>query len=175
MSTQLDQPAVSPQFTLPTIEVESVRKGWRLRTEQRLPQQPENVFPFFADAGNLEKLTPGYLHFQILTPLPIEMRKGALIDYRLRLRGVPIRWRTEITEWDPPYRFVDSQIKGPYSWWVHEHRFLASDEGTLATDEVQYGMPLGRLLHPLFIKRDLINIFKFRAQVMYDLFVRNPS
>ena len=115
MSTQLDQPAVSPQFTLPTIEVESVRKGWRLRTEQRLPQQPENVFPFFADAGNLEKLTPGYLHFQILTPLPIEMRKGALIDYRLRLRGVPIRWRTEITEWDPPYRFVDSQIKGPYS------------------------------------------------------------
>ena len=170
MSTILSDPT-SP-FTPPEIEVESVRKGWKLSTELQLPQSPEDVFPFFADAANLEKLTPRYLNFEILTPLPMEMCRGAIIEYKLRLHGVPIRWQTEITEWDPPFYFVDTQIRGPYRWWVHEHRFLENSEGTLATDEVQYDMPLGRLLHPLFIKRDLVNIFTYRARVMHELFVQ---
>ena len=135
-----------------------------------LPQSPEEVFPFFADASNLNRLTPRSLKFQILTPPPIEMRRGTLIDYRLRLRGVPIRWRTEITEWDPPYRFVDTQIKGPYRRWVHEHQFLLEEDGTRAIDKVQYDMALGKLLHPLFVKRDLKRIFRHRAKVMRDLF-----
>lgn len=157
--------------TPPALSVEAVRKGWKLSTQIQLPQGPEQVFPFFADAANLEKLTPAYLHFETLTPLPMEMRKGSLIDYRLRLHGVPIRWQTEITEWDPPFRFVDTQIQGPYRWWVHEHRFLENDSGTLAVDEVLYAMRFGWLLHPLFIKRELVNIFSHRAQVLHELFI----
>src|SRR5579871_5848818 len=89
--------------------------------EQFLPRPLEEVFPFFADAGNLPILTPPWLHFHILTTRPIEMRRGALIDYRLRIHGLPIRWQSEIVEWDPPHRFVDEQRRGPYRLWHHEH------------------------------------------------------
>ena len=100
-----------------------------LETSLWLPQPVDRVFSFFADAANLERLTPPWLRFKIFTPLPIEMAVGTRIDYRLRYRGVPLRWRTEILAWEPPHRFVDSQIKGPYRRWVHEHVFWSRTAG----------------------------------------------
>lgn len=130
----------------------------------RLARPLEAVFPFFADARNLDALTPAWLHFRILTPLPIEMRPGAIIDYRLRLRGVPIRWRTEIAEWEPPHRFVDVQRRGPYRLWHHEHRFTRVGGGTLVEDRVRYRMWGGRLVHAPFVRGDLERVFRHRQQ-----------
>ena len=111
-------------------------RTFELTSEVMLPRPPAEVFPFFADARNLERLTPAWLRFEVLTAGPIEMRPGAAIDYRLRLRGVPIRWRSEITAWEPPFRFVDEQRRGPYRLWVHEHRFEEREGRTLASDHV---------------------------------------
>ena len=150
--------------------------GYVLTAEQALPHTPADVFPFFADAANLERITPPWLRFRIPTPLPIDMRAGALIDYRLRLRGVPVRWRTEITAWEPPHRFVDEQLRGPYRWWVHEHRFEPIEGGTLATDRVEYGVPGGRLAQRLLVGRDLERIFRYRQQALRDeLGAANPG
>ena len=133
----------------------------------------ERVFPFFADAGNLELITPPELGFNIITPSPIEMMKSTLIDYRLTMRGLPIKWRTEITEWDPPYRFVDIQIRGPYSQWIHTHTFTVIEPSkTLIEDEVRYRLPfepLGDLVHFL-IERELERIFEFRRLSVIDHF-----
>ena len=133
----------------------------------------ERVFPFFADAGNLELITPPELGFNIITPSPIEMMKSTLIDYRLTMRGLPIKWRTEITEWDPPYRFVDIQIRGPYSQWIHTHTFTEIEPSkTLIQDEVRYRLPLeplGDLVHFL-IERELERIFEFRRLSVIDHF-----
>ena len=106
-------------------------------SELWLPPSPAEIFPFFADAKNLGTVTPPWLHFEILTLGHIEMRVGTLIDYRIRIHGIPVRWQTKITVWEPPYRFVDEQIKGPYRRWVHEHRFEKSGEGTLCSDRVR--------------------------------------
>jgi ligand-binding SRPBCC domain-containing protein len=122
------------------------------------------VFPFFADAGNLDALTPPWLHFRILTPLPIEMREEATIDYRLRLHGVPVRWRTEITEYQPPHRFVDVQRRGPYTLWRHEHRFSPVAGGTLVEDHVRYRIWGGRIVHALLVQGDLERVFRYRRQ-----------
>jgi ligand-binding SRPBCC domain-containing protein len=103
-----------------------------------LPNPPEQVFRFFADADNLGTITPEWLQFEILTPRPIEMGIGTLIDYRIRLYGIPIRWRTRITAWNPPWHFRDEQVKGPYRLWVHDHRFTPHLGGTLMTDQVRY-------------------------------------
>ncbi len=103
-------------------------KTYRLTREQFVPLGLDEVFDFFADAGNLELLTPPWLHFEILAPSPVEMREGTLIDYKLRLHGVPIRWQSEITVWQPPFRFVDRQRRGPYRLWVHTHRFESLSE-----------------------------------------------
>src|SRR4051794_2403034 len=119
-----------------------------LDTELWLPLPIDRVFAFFADAGNLDALTPPWLHFRILTPPPPVLRAGTLIDYRLRLHGLPVFWRTEITEWQPPFRFVDRQLKGPYQLWVHLHTFEERDGGTLLRDHVDYEVP-GRWLEPL--------------------------
>jgi ligand-binding SRPBCC domain-containing protein len=140
-----------------------------LEARLRLERPLEPVFAFFADAGNLDALTPPWLHFRILTPLPIEMREGAIIDYRLRLRGVPIRWRTEITEWDPPRRFVDVQRRGPYTLWRHEHRFSSVDGGTLVEDHVRYRIRGGRVVHALFVRGDLERIFRHRQSRVREL------
>lgn len=145
-------------------------RGYRLFTRTALPQPLDVVFPFFADAKNLDELTPPFLNFRIVTPDPIEMKVGALIDYKLRMRGLPISWRTEITAWEPPHRFMDVQLRGPYRWWRHEHRFVSKGDKTIVEDEVSYGVPLGVLLHPLFIKRDLLNIFHYRLSRMHTLF-----
>jgi ligand-binding SRPBCC domain-containing protein len=137
-----------------------------LRREQRLPRTPEDVFPFFADASNLETITPPWLSFSVTTPRPIAMRLGTIIEYRLRLHGLPIRWLTQIEAWEPGVRFVDRQLRGPYALWHHTHEFEATaDGGTLMRDTVRYALPLGpagALAHGLFVRRDLDRIFDFR-------------
>ena len=154
-------------------------KTFTLTNELWLPQSPEEVFSFFADPGNLERLTPPSLRFRILTPSPIEMAVGTLIDYRIRLRGIPMRWQSEITAWEPPYRFVDEQRRGPYRLWVHEHVFLpqrgpqrgaAQDGGTLAKDIVQYAAIGGTVVQRLFVASELERIFEYRNAALNDYF-----
>ncbi len=141
-----------------------------LESVQWLPCQPEEVFPIYADAFNLERLTPPWLRFRVLTPPPITMAAGAEIDYRLRLHGLPLRWRSRITVWEPPHRFVDEQIKGPYRRWVHEHTFTSQDGGTLVSDWVEYGMLGGRLADRLLVRRDLRRIFAYRQARLTEIF-----
>ena len=137
-----------------------------------LPLPRAQVFPFFSDAMNLERITPPELRFEILTPRPIQMRVGALIDYQLRLFGVPFRWRTRISQWQPPDFFSDEQLKGPYATWIHTHRFF--DEpggGTRMEDEVKYELPLmpfSRLALPL-VRRQVEHIFNHREKVISQL------
>lgn len=151
-------------------EHEEQDDSWSLKCSVWLPQSVDEVFKFFADAGNLQVLTPPWLHFRILTPLPIDMRDGALIDYRLRLRFVPIRWRTEITDWHPPHRFVDRQLEGPYRQWVHTHTFEPLDGGTLVRDQVTYSAPGGTLVHDWFVGPELKRIFEYRHEVLLKEF-----
>jgi len=144
-----------------------------LQTEQWLPRPLEEVFAFFSDAANLEELTPPWLHFRILTPLPIEMRAGVLIDYQIQYRIVPLRWRTEITVWEPPHRFVDRQLRGPYRQWIHEHTFEAKDGGTLMRDRVDYAVPgwlLEPLIHAWIVGPDVRRIFAYREEKMRQRF-----
>ncbi len=147
--------------------------SWQIQREQFLPQSLEEVFPFFAQAENLNQITPPWLRFRLLTPLPIVMQQGTLIDYKIRWRWWPIRWRTEIVEWNPPHGFVDVQIKGPYRRWHHRHTFLSQAGGTLVRDEVEYDLPLGflgRWLHQRVIRSDLEAIFDYRARRVADYF-----
>ena len=139
-----------------------------LRNEVWLPRPIGEVFDFFADAYNLEALTPPMLKFEVLTPAPILMAVGTLIDYRLRLRGIPIRWQSEITAWEPPLRFVDEQRHGPYSLWVHEHIFEEKDGETLARDIVEYAVPGGALANRLFVARDVRRIFEYRTKRLLE-------
>jgi len=145
-------------------------------TETTIPLPVEEVFPFFADAFNLEAITPPLLRFRVVTPAPIEMRAGAIIDYKLRIRGVPWRWRTEIAEWDPPRGFVDRQLKGPYRLWHHTHTFEAIEGGasTLMRDIVRYELPRvpGRsIMHRLLVRPDIEKIFEFRERKIRELLV----
>ena len=154
---------------------EIVRDGrnWRLEARLWLPVAVEDLFPFFADAYNLEELTPSMLHFHVMTPRPIEMKSGALIDYKLKVHGIPMHWRTEISEWDPPRGFVDTQLKGPYVLWHHTHRFEAKDGGTLCTDVVRYrprGWVLAPVINALLVERDVKQIFAYRSTVLNRMF-----
>lgn len=142
----------------------------RFTAEQWLPRPLAELFPFFADAANLERITPPWLGFRILSAGPIEMRAGTLIDYRLKVHGVPLRWRTRIAAWEPPHRFVDEQIRGPYRLWVHEHTFVERDGGTLCRDTVRYAVLGGALVDRLLVRPDVQRIFAFRRQVLSDLF-----
>lgn len=146
-----------------------------LTREIWLPRPVPEVFAFFSDPGNLEAITPPWLQFQILTPQPLEMRAGSLLDYRLRLHGVPIYWRTEISVWEPPHRFVDQQLKGPYLLWVHEHTFEKQGDGTLVRDRVDYRSP-GWLLEPIIekwlVRPDLDRIFDYRAERLREFLGR---
>jgi hypothetical protein len=143
---------------------------FELRTRLRLPRPRPEVFALFADAGNLQALTPGWLHFEILTPMPVEMRAGALLDYRLRLHGLPVRWNTGITAWEPPHRFVDEQLRGPYRLWVHEHTFQEVDGGTLVGDYVRYAVPGGTLVNKLFVAGEVGRIFAYRQERLRERF-----
>ena len=146
--------------------------AFTLTTEQWLPRPLPEVFAFFSEAGNLDTLTPPWLCFEILTPRPIEMKVGALIDYRLRIRGVPIRWQSEITAWQPPHRFVDEQRRGPYRVWHHEHTFVERDGDTLVGDRVRYAVFGGALVERLFVRRDITTIFAYRQKKLTELFAR---
>lgn len=128
-----------------------------------LPRPPEIVFPFFADAGNLETITPPWLRFEIVTPRPIAMRAGALIEYRLRLHGFPLRWQSEITAWKPPHRFVDEQRHGPYRTWIHEHIFTESNGGSEVRDLVRYAVRGGWLVDRLLVRQDVRPRFRCRC------------
>lgn len=143
-------------------------------SETWLARPRAEVFEFFADAANLERLTPPWLGFEILTPRPIAMRVGALIDYRLRVHGVPLRWRTEITEWQPPLRFVDEQLRGPYRLWHHTHTFTAEGGGTTVHDRVRYAVLGGVLVQKLLVERDVRTIFAYREKVLRELFPPSP-
>ena len=144
--------------------------AFTLETEHWLPRQPGDIFDFYADAFNLEKLTPPWLRFEVVTPAPVTMRAGVEIDYRLRLHGVSLKWRSRITHWDPPHRFVDEQIRGPYRMWVHEHTFTPHEDGTLVRDYVQYDMLGGWLADRLLVRRDLRRIFAYRQQRLAEIF-----
>ena len=133
------------------------------------------VFAFFSNAGNLEVLTPPWLRFRVLTEGEIPMARGTRIDYRLRLHGLPLRWRSEITAWEPPYRFVDEQVIGPYRSWVHEHRFEAKERPgqgpvVIASDEVRYQAPGGWLTDRFLVARDLKRIFAYRTARLRERF-----
>jgi ligand-binding SRPBCC domain-containing protein len=133
----------------------------RLQSSQWIAARIDEVFPFFASARNLDLLTPPWLRFEILNS-DVEMKRGALIDYRLRLHGIPIRWQSEIVDWNPPIRFIDVQRRGPYGLWVHEHRFESRGGGTLVYDDVWYSTPGGAFLGKLLVARDLDRIFSYR-------------
>jgi ligand-binding SRPBCC domain-containing protein len=154
-----------------TVSIRQHDKGFLLEASQRLPYRREEVFPFFADAGNLERITPPSLRFRILTAQPIEMRQGALIDYELLIRGVPAGWRSLISVWEPPARFVDEQLRGPYRWWRHEHLFIDEGDETLVLDRVRYGVPGGWLVNRLFVATELMKIFEFRQRALGELLV----
>lgn len=152
------------------IEFDVAEDGsYRLVAEQWFPRPRSEVFAFFADAGNLETITPPLLRFQVLTPPPITMGEGTLIDYRLSLRGIPLRWRTRICEWTPETRFVDEQLRGPYQLWRHAHTFADRDGGTWMRDEVRYRIRCGWLVHSWWVRPDLLSIFTYRRERMAAL------
>jgi ligand-binding SRPBCC domain-containing protein len=140
------------------------------QTELWLPLPPEELFPFFADSAHLDAITPPWLHFRTVTPPPIAMREGALIDYKLRVRGIPLRWRTRINVWQPPHRFVDEQLRGPYRQWIHEHAFEPRDGGTLTRDVVRYAVPFDFIAHRWLVRPDIEKIFQFRAEALRHWF-----
>lgn len=144
-----------------------------LHREQVLPHPPATVFPFFADASNLESITPPLLRFRVVSSSPGSISAGSELDYRLRIHGIPVRWRTRIDDWSPPHRFVDTQVRGPYALWHHTHCFQPDGAGgTLMTDTVRYAIgfgPLGRLAHRLVVARDVDEIFDYRAQAIVPL------
>lgn len=144
----------------------------KLTRELTLDLPIAQVFDFFADAGNLERITPPELNFNIITPRPIDIKQGTLIDYKLKMRGIPMKWRTEISVWEPPFRFVDQQLRGPYSQWIHTHTFTEiSPSQTLMEDEVRYRLPfepLGDIAH-FFVKSELAYIFDYRQKVVAEM------
>lgn len=144
----------------------------RLEREQRVARPREEVFEFFAQAGNLERITPPWLRFALLSDEPVEMRRGTLIAYRLRLHGVPLRWTSRIEHWEPGRLFVDRQIEGPYRLWHHQHEFTSASGKTVVRDRVNYALPLGPLGdlgHVLFVRRDLDRIFSYRHETVERL------
>lgn len=144
-----------------------------LTSEVTIYRPVDEVFGFFAEAENLNIITPPYLHFNILTPLPIEMKKGSLIDYRIKLGGIKFKWKTEITLWNPPFAFTDTQIKGPYRIWIHEHTFESYQGKTIVKDKVTYlppGLIAEPLINSLFVKQRLDKIFDFRRQKISEYF-----
>ncbi len=146
-------------------------RGYRLESAQWLPQPRDRVFAFFSDAFQLETLTPAFLNFKVLSPPPIQIQKGITIDYRLRLHGLPLRWQSQIEVWEPPFRFVDVQTRGPYRHWHHEHRFEDVDGGTLCGDVVDYSVWGGRTIEAIFVRRDIRKIFAYRQAKLRELFV----
>lgn len=148
-------------------------KTFEINTKQYINKPLEVVFEFFSKPENLEMITPESLSFNILTPIPIRMEKGSLIDYTIRLFGIPIHWRSLISDYEPPFRFVDQQIKGPYTFWHHTHTFQAVEGGVEIIDKIKYSLPmgwLGTLVHSIWVRKDLEKIFEHRKTVIQNYF-----
>jgi ligand-binding SRPBCC domain-containing protein len=145
-----------------------------LRSEVVVPTSLTDTFAFFADAANLQRITPPWLDFEIVTPMPLVMRAGVEIDYRIRLYGLPLPWRSRIDVWEPNVRFIDRQIVGPYRWWSHEHRFEASSEGTRVMDRVDYA-PRAAWISSALVRRELQRIFVYRHEALCQLLARSAQ
>jgi ligand-binding SRPBCC domain-containing protein len=144
-----------------------------LERKQIIKRSCNEVFDFFADAGNLETITPPELNFKIVTPRPFDIKKGALIDYKLKLHGIPITWKTEITQWNPPFDFVDTALKSPYKQWIHLHTFEEGEHGeTIMKDIVRYRLPFEPLgdIGLFVVKKELNYIFDYRRKVIEEIF-----
>lgn len=148
---------------------------FRFESRLWLPRPITEVFDFFSNALNLEELTPSSLRFQILTPAPIHLHRDTVIDYRLRIRGIPLRWRSKISVWDPPHRFVDEQLRGPYRQWIHEHRFSEFLGGTTCEDTVNYAPLGGALINKLFVAREVRQIFAYRSHRLLAIFPQSKT
>jgi ligand-binding SRPBCC domain-containing protein len=135
-----------------------------------LPRPVGEIFAFFSDAHNLSVITPPWMHFETVTPDPIVLEVGTRFEHRLRVKGVPVRWESEITAWDPPRRFVDEQRRGPYRFWIHEHTFTSRDGGVDVSDHVKYGVPGGAPINYLLVAPDLRKVFDYRRKVLLDRF-----
>lgn len=146
------------------------------RAEVQLRQEPEEVFEFFSNPQNLNEITPRWLHFSIQTRMPVEMKEGTILDYRLKIRGLPVSWKSKITIWNPPVLFVDFQTKGPYQLWEHRHEFERIPGGTVVKDIVRYAVP-GGLLEPainrFLVHPDIRRIFEYRGAKLLEIFERN--
>lgn len=151
-------------------------KTFTIERELRVPRPLAEVFPFFSDPGNLEELTPPFLGFRIVSR-PDAIRTGSLIHYKLRLRGIPLHWTSEISEWNPPCSFVDVQRRGPYRMWEHRHTFEEVDDGaaTLVGDRVEYAVPGGALVNRLFVRPDLEKVFDYRCERMEAIFGKSAD
>jgi ligand-binding SRPBCC domain-containing protein len=147
-------------------------KTFLFKSQRTLEQPLTEVFEFFSNAHNLALITPSSLNLEILTPAPIEMFAGTLIDYRLKLHGIPIRWQTEITEWDPPHSFEDEQRRGPYRLWRHTHTFDETAEGVVVNDLVEYAVWGGGFIEKFFVRPDLEKIFAYRFKQLDEIFHR---
>ena len=139
-------------------------------------ERPRNeIFPFFSNALNLEEITPPWLQFRVVSKLPIQMREGVEIEYRLRIRRIPVGWRSRITTWDPPHRFVDEQVRGPYRIWIHEHRFIEDSGRTLCEDNIRYVPRGGALINALFVEKAVQKIFAYRSEQLRKIFAGGPQ
>ena len=163
-----------PAFPLRAAEKRPAEPLLHVHRAAVVPASLEETFAFFSDAANLQRLTPPWLHFTIRTPLPVKMREGTEIDYRIRVRGIPIPWRTRIDIWEPGVRFVDRQILGPYVWWRHEHLFTRVPAGTFVVDAVEF-LPRAQWVSRRLIERDLTRIFDYRAGALQRVFERSSA
>jgi len=165
----ISQSAASPDPASLTVEFKGTPRVFS--TELVVDRPRDKVFPFFADAKNLQAITPEFLDFRVVTPGEIRMEPGTLIDYRLKVHGIPLRWRTLITVWDPPHRFVDVQLKGPYRLWHHEHTFEPVGEGrTRCRDIVHYAHWGGPIVEKLLVRPDIERIFQHRTNKLGEMF-----
>jgi len=150
--------------------------GYVLTASMVIDEPIDVVFGFFSDAQNLESITPPWVNFKIHTPMPIQLRQGSLLDYSIRLHGIPIKWRTEIAVWESPVRFVDQQLRGPYKKWYHEHTFVDIGNGqTLVEDSVHYISRGGKIIHRFLVKPDLLKIFGYRHDRLIEIFGRSKT
>jgi ligand-binding SRPBCC domain-containing protein len=153
-----------------SIEISRFQNEFRLSAELVLPKKLEEIFSFFSCAKNLEKITPDFLNFKIVSNGALEMSVGTIIDYKLRVHGIPLRWKSLISVWDPPHVFVDEQLRGPYRYWIHRHMFEEHEEGTRVMDLVRYQVLGGSIIHDLFVRRDLLKIFTCRQETLLKEF-----
>jgi ligand-binding SRPBCC domain-containing protein len=148
-------------------------RTFRFQSRLWIPRPRNEVFEFFSSALNLETITPAWLQFRVVSAPPIHMFRGAEIEYRLKIHRFPVTWQSRITVWDPPQRFVDEQVRGPYRRWIHEHRFLEESYGTSCQDEVEYAPLGGALINTLFVERDIRGIFAYRSDRLQKIFPAN--